>query len=147
MYLASTEGPVHIESLPLLPSWAHAVPVRQALKCMRMMQGLLQSWSNTTDPCDDGWAYVSCNCTDTYPEINSTECSAAEGNASSRRVLVLAVGGVIRTKGRQLYGTVPESIANLTELRTLDLHDNRLTVKPRLPTLAKACLEYLQAAC
>lgn len=103
---------------------------------MWLMQGLLQSWSNSSDPCDDGWAYVSCNCSDTYPEINSTECSATEGDASSRRVLLLAVGGVIRTKGRQLYGTLPESIANLTELRTLDMHDNRLSVCSQLIILA-----------
>ncbi len=102
---------------------------------MRVVQSLLQSWSNSSDPCDNGWAYVSCNCSDTYPEINSTECSAAEGDASSRRVLVLSVGGVIRTKGRQLYGTIPESIADLTELRTLDLHDNRLSVQPQLASL------------
>lgn len=72
---------------------------------------------------------MSCNCKDTYPEVNATDCSAAEGDAANRRVLVLAVGGVIRTKGRQLRGPISSALANLTELRTLDLHDNRLSVR------------------
>ena len=94
------------------------------------MQGLLRSWNSSSDPCDDSWAYVSCNCADTFPVINSTECTAAESNASGKRVLVLAVGGVITTYGRQLVGTIPESLANLTELRVLDLHDNDFSVGP-----------------
>lgn len=98
------------------------------VQLVQFVQGLLNTWSNSTDPCDDGWAYVSCNCSDTYPEINATECSALENNASNRRVLLLSIGGVIRTKGRQLYGSIPSSLANLTELRTIDLHDNRLQV-------------------
>ncbi len=115
-----------------------------------LAQGLLTTWSNTSDPCDDGWAFVSCNCTDTYPVLSPSDCTAAKGTPSSRRVLVLAVSGVIRTRGRKLHGPISAAIANLTELRIFDLHDNALSVSstrvcqiPRkTQTLPAATLKY-----
>ena len=101
---------------------AHSFPL--------LVQGLLTTWSNTSDPCDDAWAFVSCNCTDTYPVLSPSDCTAAEGDPNSRRVLVLAIIGVIRTRGRQLRGPISAAVANLTELRILDLHDNALSVSP-----------------
>ena len=101
---------------------AHSLPL--------LVQGLLTTWSNTSDPCDNAWAFVSCNCTDTYPALSPSDCTAAEGDPNSRRVLVLAISGVTRTRGRQLHGPISAAIANLTELRIVDLHDNALSVSP-----------------
>ena len=91
-------------------------------------QGLLTTWNSTTDPCDDGWHFVSCNCNGTFPPISGSDCAAAEGDTSNRRVLMLSLGNVITTKGRQLYGPLSPGLGNLTELRTLDAHDNHLSV-------------------
>ena len=101
---------------------AHSLPL--------LVQGLLTTWSNTSDPCDNAWAFVSCNCTDTYPVLSPSDCTAAEGDPNSRRVLVLAISGVTRTRGRQLHGPISAAIANLTELRIIDLQDNALSVSP-----------------
>ena len=100
---------------PYVRSWLHP-------------QGLLTTWDSRTDPCDDGWHFVSCNCNQTFPQINTLECAAAEGDTGNRRVLMLMLGNVITTKGRQLYGPLSPGLGNLTELRTLAMHDNHLSV-------------------
>ena len=51
-------------------------------------QGLLASWSVRSDPCDDAWALVSCNCSETAPPLVGVDCAAANGGPGSRRVLV-----------------------------------------------------------
>ncbi|CAL8470951.1 g10493 [Coccomyxa elongata] len=89
-------------------------------------EGLLSSWNNATDPCDDDWAFLSCNCSSVYPPLSTAECSSVAADPGNRRVLVLEVGSVVRTQGRQLGGSIANALGNLTELRTLDLHGNRL---------------------
>ncbi|EIE20201.1 hypothetical protein COCSUDRAFT_67530 [Coccomyxa subellipsoidea C-169] len=88
--------------------------------------GLLSSWTAASDPCDNEWAFLSCNCSSVYPALSAAECSRVTLDPSSRRVLVLEIGPIVRTQGRQLQGSIPDALGNLTELRTLDLHGNNL---------------------
>lgn len=88
----------------------------------------MSSWTNATDPCDNEWAFVSCNCSSVYPPLSTAECSSVAADPGNRRVLVLEVGSVVRTQGRQLGGSISDALGSLTELRTLDLHGNRLEV-------------------
>jgi hypothetical protein len=96
-----------------------------------LAQGLLSSWTSASDPCDDAWAFLSCNCSSVYPALSAPECSNVTVDFSSRRVLVLEIGPIVRTQGRQLQGSIPDALGNLTELRTLDLHGNNLRVSSR----------------
>lgn len=93
-------------------------------------QGLLGSWDVRSDPCDDAWTFVSCNCSETAPALVGPDCAAANGGPAARRVLSLAVGGLDRTAGRQLVGPLSPALANLGQLHTLDLHDNHLQARP-----------------
>ncbi len=88
------------------------------------------SWDVRSDPCDDAWTFVSCNCSETAPALVGPDCAAANGGPAARRVLSLAVGGLDRTAGRQLVGPLSPALANLGQLHTLDLHDNRLQARP-----------------
>ena len=92
------------------------------------LQGLLATWNATSDPCDDAWAFTSCACADVYPSLSAADCANVTANASARHVLVLEIGPVIKTQGRQLAGSVSASLGNLTSLRILDLHGNLLHV-------------------
>lgn len=115
------------------PSWECApAPSSAAVSLMKdvlIAQGLLSSWMNSTDPCDDEWTFLSCNCTGIYPPLAPAECSNVTSDPANRRVLQLAVGSIIQTQGRQLSGSIPEALGNLTELRVLDLHANNLRVR------------------
>ncbi len=110
---------------------------RPAHDAARRAQGLLASWDVRSDPCDDAWAFVSCNCSETVPALAGADCAAANGGPAGRRVLALAVGGLDRTAGRQLVGPLDAALGGLSQLHTLDLHDNRL--QARGPARAPAC--------
>lgn len=115
---------------------------RPAHDAARRAQGLLASWDVRSDPCDDAWAFVSCNCSETVPALAGADCAAANGGPAGRRVLALAVGGLDRTAGRQLVGPLDAALGGLSQLHTLDLHDNRL--QARGP--ARGCLPPSAAA-
>lgn len=68
-----------------------------------------------------------------YPPLSTAECSSVTADPGNRRVLLLEVGSVVNTQGRQLGGSIADALSNLTELRTLDLHGNRLEVSPLSP--------------
>ena len=93
------------------------------------MQGLLGSWNASSDPCADSWAFVSCACADVYPPPSAAACANVTADPAAQRVLVLGIGPVTQTEGRQLAGTLPACLGNLSALRTLDLHGNLLHVR------------------
>lgn len=106
---------------------AHSLPgTRQ--RCASAGQGLLASWNASGDPCDDAWPFVSCRCADVFPRLSAAECANATGDPAALRVLILEIGQLVQTEGRQLAGTVPACLGNLTALRVLDLHGNQLHV-------------------
>lgn len=41
-------------------------------------EGLLQSWTNTTDPCDTPWRGINCTCVATSPFTNCTVPAASQ---------------------------------------------------------------------
>ena len=103
---------------------------RQRLMAARCAaQGLLAAWNASGDPCGDAWPFVSCRCADVFPRLSAADCANATGNAAALRVLVLEVGQLVQTEGRQLAGTLPACLGNLTALRVLDLHGNQLHVR------------------
>lgn len=89
--------------------------------------GLLDSWTSGSDPCDNGWRGVSCDCN---AAVGFSECTAP---ASPQRVLQLDVEGTIRQPrqigGAALEGTVSPTLAKLTQLRRWAMPHNRLMVR------------------
>jgi hypothetical protein len=90
--------------------------------------GLLDSWSEWTDPCIDQWPGVSCTC---YPFFETgaqrrQTCYPLAPYLANQgsRVLQLNLGDKRVTDWNMLSGTLPSSIGNLTELRILNLRGN-----------------------
>jgi hypothetical protein len=136
-WCTTLKGILRLACLPLplknISTWIAMLPPEASCrrgKLFGYMQGLLSSWRASTDPCDDGWEFLSCNCSGIYPPLSAQQCASATSDPSGQRVLQLVMGSIIQTQGRRLVGTVPAALGNLTGLRVLDLHGNELRVGP-----------------
>ena len=93
---------------------------------------ILSGWSEYTDPCIDQWPGVSCTC---YPffepggsgQERAKTCYPLEPYLAEQgsRILQLNLGDIRVRDWNVLSGALPASLGNLTELRVLNLADNR----------------------
>mmetsp|Transcript_37667 Transcript_37667/g.52321 ORF Transcript_37667/g.52321 Transcript_37667/m.52321 type:complete len:1487 (+) Transcript_37667:259-4719(+) len=87
--------------------------------------GLLETWKNTSHPCD--WMFVICSCP-TFNIVN--DCG--ERSEGFERVYGLNVGPPLRDFSKQISGTLPNSLGNLTRMQILFVGQNRF--KGTLPS-------------
>lgn len=91
---------------------------------------ILSGWSEYTDPCIDKWRGVLCTC---YPffELSGTQertlaCTPLDPNTPqlASRIMQINLGDVRITDWNTLKGPLVPTLANLTELRVLNLAGN-----------------------
>jgi Leucine rich repeat N-terminal domain len=100
--------------------------------------GLLDTWVPSTDPCDDTWKGVYCNCSFVNLFAPETICNVT-ANPDALRVLILDLGTLRGQEPNEtLYGTLSPYLGNLTELFYLDLQGNNLRVGA--PSRLSVCL-------
>ena len=91
-------------------------------------QGLLASWTNTTDPCSDAWLGVSCDCSDLEPSLSAAACAAATKSPGQQAVVLLDLGNQSAAQGKFMTGSLTPQLGDLAQLQQLRLDSHKLEV-------------------
>lgn len=92
-------------------------------------QGLLSSWTNSSDPCSSAWLGIFCNCTDLDHVATPADCVTGQTPNSEHAVIALDLGDQSISKGMQMTGRLAPDLGNLTQLQYLRLDGHRLQVQ------------------
>ena len=91
-------------------------------------QGLLSSWTNSSDPCSSAWLGIFCNCTALDQVTVPADCVDGQIPNSEHAVIALDLGDQSISKGIQMTGSLAPDLGNLTQLQYLRLDGHRLKV-------------------
>ena len=91
-------------------------------------QGLLSSWTNSSDPCSSAWLGIFCSCTALNQFTTLADCTTGQTPNSEHAVIALDLGDQSISKGMQVTGRLAPDLGNLTQLQHLRLDGHRLQV-------------------
>ncbi|DBA77690.1 TPA: hypothetical protein ACH3X2_008392 [Trebouxia sp. C0005] len=89
-------------------------------------QGLLSSWTNSSDPCSSAWLGIFCNCTALDQVTTLADCVSGQTPNSEHAVIALDLGNQSISKGLQMTGRLVPDLGKLTQLQYLRLDGHRL---------------------
>lgn len=91
----------------------------------------ITTWNSSSDPCQQKWDYISCNCGDfraAFPDWQDhCEDESDQEDAHVSRIVFLRMTNSLGNEWFNVTGQLPKAIGDLTALRYLDLESNALT--------------------
>lgn len=91
-------------------------------------QGLLATWTNTSDPCRDAWLGIFCDCFNLHPDTQLSDCGIAKIPSFEDAVVALDLGDLSLSKGLQLTGQLAPELGSLAQMQILRLDGHKLQV-------------------